>query len=114
MLLLVTESNHAEMVYRADRPPHQFAVLKASLQSTSICPAGEAASEAPPVGPGGTRICTKAAIGLGSDCEDINSGSDVVAHVKPFHPQPNPSLSLPYQGSYLMPALVLAVSISLP
>ncbi|KAG8972541.1 hypothetical protein FRC05_009774 [Tulasnella sp. 425] len=86
MLLLVTESNHAEMVYRADRPPHQFAVLKASLQSTSICPAGETASEASPVGPGGTRICTKAAIGLGSDSESI-----VVATVSRLVPYAGPS-----------------------
>ncbi|KAG9050635.1 hypothetical protein FS837_003735 [Tulasnella sp. UAMH 9824] len=85
MLLLVTESNHAEMVYRPDRPPHQFVVLKASLQSTSVCLAGETVQDESPVGAGGTRICTKAAIGLGSDSESIivATASRLVPHAGP-------------------------------
>ncbi|KAG9018143.1 hypothetical protein FRB90_012106 [Tulasnella sp. 427] len=71
MLLLVTESTNAEIVYRSDRPPNQFAVLKASLQSASFSSSGDPVSEEPPVGPAGARLCTKAAIGLGSDSESI-------------------------------------------
>lgn len=115
MLLLVTESNHAEVVYRPDRLPHQFVVLKASLQSTSVCLAGETVPDESPVGPGGTRICTKAAIGLGSDCKDacrflpplVQRGRSG----RTLSLQPNPSSSLLRQGLYLTPVLVLAVSI---
>ncbi|KAG8901955.1 hypothetical protein FRC01_009704, partial [Tulasnella sp. 417] len=49
MLLVVTESNHAEMVYRLNGQPQQFAVLKASLESASRCMTGETVSDQSPI-----------------------------------------------------------------